>query len=162
MSEAMFASGFRLRRCRSALLVEHKLDADHEPQTANFADQRKIALSRIQSAFKVGTLFERLFTEALFQHKFDICDCGSAGYRIAAEGRHVISGLKRPSDVIARSEGRKGKAVGNALRGDEDVRFNAVVLDGQHLTGAPESGLHFIADEENAVVVEHLLDLAKI
>ena len=36
------------------------------------------------------------------------------------------------------------------------------MLDGKHLSGAAEAGLHFVGDEKDSVLVEYFLDLAKI
>ena len=49
-------------------------------------------------------------------------------------------------------------AVGDALGHADDVGLDAVVLDGEHLAGAPEAALHLVADEEHALGVQPLLD----
>src|SRR5215471_9655902 len=36
------------------------------------------------------------------------------------------------------------------------------MLDGEHLAGSAETRLYFVANEKDAVAVEHLLDLAEI
>src|SRR5450756_2397739 len=38
----------------------------------------------------------------------------------------------------------------------------AVVLDGEHLAGAPEAALHLVGDEQHALLVEDLLDALEV
>src|SRR5437879_3929020 len=54
------------------------------------------------------------------------------------------------------------ESVSNALRGDQDVGHNAVMLNGEHLSGTSEARLYFVGDEKNSVLVENLLHFAKI
>ena len=52
-----------------------------------------------------------------------------------------------------------GAAVGQALGAGDDVRRHAVLLDAEPLAaGAPPAGLHFVADEDAAVIAHDLLD----
>ena len=51
-------------------------------------------------------------------------------------------------------------AAGDALGQADDVRLDAPVLDGEHLAGAAHAGLHFVGDQQDAVLVAQLAQLA--
>src|ERR1700687_2485202 len=74
----------------------------------------------------------------------------------------MIAGLIGSGDLWTRGEGAEGKSVGDALGGDQNVGLDPIVLDGEHLSGTSESGLHFVGNEKNSVLVEDFLDLAEI
>lgn len=44
-------------------------------------------------------------------------------------------------------------AVGKALGGGENVRFDATVFQRKQLAGTGKAGLHFVGDQQNAVLV---------
>ena len=65
----------------------------------------------------------------------------------------------KESAISARAdEGAQRPAVGDALGHGHDVGLDAEVLDGEQLAGAPEAALHLVGDEQDALVVEDLLD----
>src|SRR5580704_11022401 len=74
----------------------------------------------------------------------------------------MISGLERRRNLRASGKGAERKAVGDSLRGDQDVGIDAEVFAGKHLSSAAETGLDFIGDEENVVLVKDLLDFFEI
>ena len=66
--------------------------------------------------------------------------------------------LEGVGDLRGGREGAQRPAVGDALGLADDVRLDAVVLDGEHRAGAPVARLHLVADEEHALGVHPLLD----
>src|SRR5437764_3131916 len=74
----------------------------------------------------------------------------------------MVAGFVRRRNLGASSESAERKSVGDSLCSDQNVRSNTVVLDSEHLSGAPKSRLNFISDKENSVLIEDLLHLAKI
>src|SRR5208283_4245275 len=115
-----------------------------------------------EAIHQVRAFFQRLLAEGLFQHVLDVGERRGTRNRIASEGGEVIARLKGRSDFVAGGEGRERESVGNTFGRDQDVRLDAEVLDGEHFAGAAEAGLHFIADEEDAVAVENLFYLAEV
>src|SRR5579872_2086783 len=69
----------------------------------------------------------------------------------------MVAGFEGGGDFGARGEGAEGESVGDALGGDQDVGDDSVVLDGKHFAGARETGLNFVGDEEDVVLVEDFL-----
>src|SRR3954451_11558468 len=74
----------------------------------------------------------------------------------------MVTGLVRGCDLGPGCKSAERETIGNALRCDQNVWRDAVMLDGEHLSGASEAGLHFVRNKQNAVLVEHFLDLTKI
>src|SRR5579864_7317159 len=74
----------------------------------------------------------------------------------------MISGLVGCSDLWTGGERAERKAVGDAFGGDQNIGVDSEVLDGKHLPGATEAGLHFVSNKENSVLVENFFDLTEI
>ena len=100
--------------------------------------------------------------QALVLHHVDVGDGGGAGDRVAAEGGEVLAGAQAVGDLRAGDGGAEREAVGDPLGQHHDVRLDAEVLDGEHLAGAAEAGLHLVGDEEDAVAVEDFLDALEV
>ena len=103
-------------------------------------------------------LAARLAGQVGLLHEGDVGEGGGAAHRVAAEGREVVADLEGVGDLGAGDEGAQRPAVGDALGHGHDVGLDAVVLDGEELAGAPEAALHLVGDEQDALVVEDLLD----
>ena len=88
----------------------------------------------------------------------DVGERGGAAHGVAAEGGEVVADLEGVGDLGAGDEGAQRPAVGDALGHGHDVRHDAEVLDGEQLAGAPEAALHLVGDEQDALLVEDLLD----
>src|ERR1700680_1223718 len=67
----------------------------------------------------------------------------------------MIAGLVGCGDLRPRGERAQREAIGDALCSDENIWFNAVVFDSEHLAGAGEAGLNFVGNKENAVAIEN-------
>src|SRR5437773_3169013 len=74
----------------------------------------------------------------------------------------MIAGLICGRNLRAGCKRTKREPVGNALRGDQNIRRDPIMLDGKHLPGASETALDLVGDEEYPVSVENSLDLAEI
>ncbi len=61
-------------------------------------------------------------------------------------------------DAAARDEGAERHAAGDAFGAAKNVWFDAGVVGGPPLAGAPHSGLHFVDHEHNAVLAADALE----
>src|SRR5580704_6142103 len=100
--------------------------------------------------------------QVFFLHELDVGEGGGAGNWIAAEGGEVIAGLEGGGDFRTGGERAQRKSVSDALGGDQNVGIDAEMLVGKHLPGASKAGLDFVGDEQNAVLIEDLLDLFEV
>src|SRR5438034_5476593 len=57
-------------------------------------------------------------------------------------------------NLLPRGVCTQWKPVGNTLGGDENVGIHSVMLDSKHFPATRESGLHFVSDEQNAMLVK--------
>ncbi len=151
------SSTMRLRRRASgvlAILVLHKLDADHQALAAHVAHARVASLHFGQPLQHVVALDGGVLHAAVFQN-IDGGQCGNAGQRVAAVG--VAVGAGRPgADALARDDAAQRHAAGDALGRADDVRLHTPVLDGPPASRASHAGLHFVYDQQNAVAVAQL------
>src|ERR1019366_4081310 len=97
-----------------------------------------------------------------FQYELDVGERRGTRNWIAAKSGEVITGLEGGGNLVARGEGCQRETVGDAFGGDEDVRLDPVMFDGEHLASTAEAGLYLVADKENAVAVENFLDFAEV
>ena len=74
----------------------------------------------------------------------------------------MLAGFERIGDFRAGDGRTKRETVGDAFGGAHDVGFDAVVFDGEHLAAPPETALHFVADEQDAVLVGNSAQLLEI
>lgn len=86
-----------------------------------------------------------------------------AGQRVAAEGASVVAGCEDAHDLGRGQERGHGvEATGQRLADGHAIRPDAVVLEGEQLARAPESGLDFIAEEEGMVLVAEFASVTKV
>ena len=83
-------------------------------------------------------------------------ESGGAGKRIAGESSAEAAGSGRVHDFGAAGDGGKRQSTAQGFRSDENVGLDAVAFAGEERAGASEAGLHFIGDEENAVLVAEI------
>lgn len=55
--------------------------------------------------------------------------------------------------TLARNDAAQRDAAGNALGRADDVRLHTPMLDGPPAPGAPDAGLHFVCDQQDAMFV---------
>src|SRR5439155_3018295 len=65
-------------------------------------------------------------------------------------------------NLLPRGVCTQWKPVGDTLGSDENVGIHSVMLDSKHFSATRESGLHFISDEQNAMLVENPFYFSKI
>src|SRR5438876_1224186 len=78
---------------------------------------------------------------------------------IAPVGRRAAAGVGprlRERDLLARDHAAHGEAAAEPLPDRENVGEHALVLDREHLPGAPEPRDHLVADQERAQLVGEL------
>ena len=128
-----------------------ELDAEHQAQTSDVADERREALAeRGEPGLGLGPALGGVGDEAALE-QVDRRERGGAGDRVAAVGGAVRAGPPRLEQVRPgdhRAERHPGR---DALGGQQDVRLDAPVLDGPHLAGPPGARLDLVGDEQDAV-----------
>ena len=138
-----------------------QFDTDHQALAADLADH----------FLGLGQVFDRrlqlladLLTvglQVLGQQVFDVGLGTGHRDRVAAEGRDRISG-DAIHDLGAGDHPADGEAVAGALGEGQQIGLEPVGLDAPEiLAGAAPTGLHLVGDEQNPVLVEHLLHLAE-
>ena len=100
--------------------------------------------------------------KTLLLHELDVGECGGAGNWIASKCGKMIAGFIRSSNFRARGECAQRKTIRNALRGHQNVGFDAVVFDGKHLSRAGKAGLDFVRNKEDAMAVENFLHFREV
>ncbi|MNY02105.1 hypothetical protein D3C86_1346640 [compost metagenome] len=65
-----------------------------------------------------------------------------------------LPGIELPTDA----QHRHGQPAADRLGHDDQVRLDPGVLEGEHFAGAAETGLHFVEDQQDAVLARHLAD----
>ena len=78
--------------------------------------------------------------------------CCRTGYRVAAIGTAKRSGRWRIHDFSTSNHTADGHACAHRLGDDQQVGFNAIVVDCKHSTGTTETRLNLVGDEENVVL----------
>ena len=154
----------RERRLRRA--VCHELDAGHEPDRPDVADELELA-QRLERGGEGGRQLGRTLGQALAAPDVDDGDAGRRGDRVAAEREDVLErdvpvgerGVHMGPD---RDRGERRVAAAQALAHHEDVRHDAVVLDAEVAAGAPEAGDDLVDDQQHAVAVADLADAAEV
>ena len=63
------------------------------------------------------------------------------------------AGIGRVHDFGAAGDGGEGQATAQRFRGDEESGSTPKCSEANHFTGAADAGLHFVGDEEDAVLV---------
>src|SRR5882762_493819 len=96
----------------------------------------------------------RIFEQILFFDEVDGCFCRDAGNWIASESGNVEA-LKTGGNLWCGNGQTYGCAVGQSLRAGQNVRRHLPLLDAEpFLPGTAPAGLHFVADEESAVLLD--------
>ena len=92
-------------------------------------------------------------------HDLDGLQGGGAGHGVAAEGAADGAGGDGLHNLFPGHDGADGHTSGDGLGGGQNVGLDAgfgPVLGGEHPAGTAEAALHFVGDEEDAVVVADL------
>jgi ParB family chromosome partitioning protein len=131
--------------------VLDELHADHQAAAAHLADAAVPRRNLFQAVERVLAHGGGVLDQAFFQQP-DGLQRGGAGDGVAAKGV-AVRALRPVHDALARDHGAQRHAGGNTLGHADDVGLDAPVLHGEHLAGAAHAGLHFVGDEQDAVLV---------
>ncbi len=91
---------------------------------------------------------------------FRYCRGGQAGGHrqlVAAEGAGVVTrfpGVK----LFLDAQYRERQAAADRFRHHDDVRLDACVFEGEQLARTGETGLNFVDDQQNAMLLRHFAD----
>ena len=91
--------------------------------------------------------------EVVLLHRADRRQCRGAGHRVAAVGAAQSARVDGVEQVGAAGDGGQRHAAGDALGHGDDVRDDALVVDGEPFPGAAEAGLDLVRDEDDALVL---------
>src|SRR6266478_1297675 len=100
--------------------------------------------------------------QAVFLDGFDGGKRGGAGSGMAAEGSAESAPAGGVHDFGAAGDGGDGHASSQGFRHGDHVRLDAEMFGGEPFAGAGETGLHFVGDEENAVLAADILQELEI
>ncbi|MCP9984668.1 hypothetical protein LUX32_49420 [Actinomadura madurae] len=140
--------------------VAVELDAQHQPHPADLADVAQL-FERPERSQQPLPQLRGAIQQALALQDVDVGECHGRANGMAVVGEAVEEGSAPgelqhpPSD----QDGAHGDVTaGDALRGDDHVRLDAVPLGGEPVTGAAERRDDLIDDEQDAVAAQHVLD----
>src|SRR5258708_6025135 len=100
--------------------------------------------------------------EAVFLDGFDGGKRGGAGSGVAAEGSAESADAGGIHDFGAAGYGGDGHATAEGFGHGDQIRLDAEVLGGEPFAGAGEAGLHFVGDEEDAVLAADILQQLEV
>ena len=154
--------GFRRGAVRLARrAVPDELDADHQPRPADVADPGELGHQLAQAAGQLRAAEARVGDEPLGLDRLEHGDARGARNRVAAVRRAVGAAAPALLELLAGDDRRQREAVRDRLRGDDDVRDDARVLERPHLARAREARLHLVGDEQDPVLVAQGAQLAQ-
>ena len=138
-----------------------ELCADHQPESAHIADDGMAFLNLAQTCAQLLPAPLGVADEIVLLNVADDLESRRRGDGVAAERR--CAGLCVRICHFGRSDERTDRrAVAECLCYGHDVGSNIEMLNGEHPARAGKARLHFVRNEEHAVVVENLLDAPKI
>src|SRR5713226_4322560 len=100
--------------------------------------------------------------EAVFLDGLDGGQGGGARKRVAAVGSAESAHAGGVHDFGAAGDGGDGHAAAEGFGHGDQIRLYAEMFGGEQLAGAGESGLHFVANEENTVLAADILQQLEI
>src|SRR5579864_2082551 len=135
------------------LAIFHQFERLHQAHAAYVADERMLLLQLFELGAEVRANSVRVFEQLFFLDQFDGCFGGDAGDGISAESRDVRA-LEAARDFGSGYGEADRHSVGHALRARDHVRHDFPLLDAEpFLSGAAPACLHFVGDEERAVLL---------
>ena len=146
---------------RGRLIVVGERQPDPQRAAAHLGDDRDgaAAISRSPSR-KTSPTARRV------RHQPFVLDHVERGERRGARDRRAaVRGTVRARlpghHVVARDHGAERQPARDALAGRDDVGRHALLLDRPHRAAAPHARLHLVADEQDAVAVAELAQVAE-
>src|SRR5207249_8155735 len=133
------------------LPVRDELDADHRAAPPHVADQRTaprpFARARLDARANRLAASQQVSRLEEIEHGVR----GRAGDRVAAVRAAKPTLDRRIHQLRTADDARQRQAGGHRFGRDQQVGLDAVVLAREHATGAAETWLHFIDDDDDAV-----------
>ena len=149
------------RPASSLRLVE--LDRPEQSETAHVADDVVALEQRLRSLEQQVAEARGAFDQALLVQLVERGEAGGHGQVVRREGRAVADRvLERVEDVVVDLTAHQARphrhvAARERFRDGDDVGLEAPVLEGEHLPGASEAGLHLVQREVRPVPAAELL-----
>src|SRR6267378_2337868 len=133
-----------------------------EPEPVDVADDLMACLQVLQSFEEIRAFFGDAGLKISFVQHLHGFKGNRGTHRIACEGG-VRRAWRENAGVDHRltrpDAGHRVEAVGQSLAEDQHVRLDTEMFDASHLAGAIDTHLDLIYHQQNAVLVEHLLEL---
>ncbi len=129
-----------------------ELGAHHQTSLADLEQAGVLALQFPQAGGELIAAVHHVLEEAWALHDVDRGEGSSATDRVAAVSAAVAALWPLVVEFATSAEGGEREAAGDALGHTDDVGFDAVVLDGEHLARSAETALHFVGDEHDPVL----------
>ena len=132
-----------------------ELDSDQETPPPHLADQPRMGRQQRSQGGQNLLPSEGGVLDQAIRKQLDGGQGGGTTDRIAAKSGSVGSG--RPAHQVGPGyHGPDRQSRGQALGGQQDVRFHPPVRDGPHQPGSTHASLDFVDDEKNAVLIADL------
>ena len=123
----------------------------HPPDLGS--DLRVLLLHLCQSAPKVFTFGLDIVEKTVCQHDPKRCHCSRAGHRVAAKGRGMGAGDKSGGQLLAGQHRPDRQTVAKRLGNRHDIGHHTELLIGKQGTRPAHSGLHFIENKQQIVLI---------
>ena len=134
-----------------------KLDPDHQAFATHFFDERMLVSQHVDLRHQERTHFRRIFDKVLVVYHLERGEPARHRKVVTTECRRMNNAAihARKSFLInfAPRHDRAARDVTatQCFRQSDDVRLEVPMLKAEHFSGATESGLHFIGDEQRSV-----------
>lgn len=144
--------------------VGHNLDASHEPAPAHLADAAVARHEPLQALVEQGPDLARVLHQVVALDNLEDLVADGRDERVV-EVRRVEEELvlHGPAvDLLARHHGAQGQAVAERLGEGEDVRHDALVLDGHEVAAAADACLRLVDNQEHSPRLAVLLERREV
>ncbi|VTP62898.1 Uncharacterised protein [Serratia rubidaea] len=121
------------------------------------ADNRVTLLQFSQFAFQPFALCGDFIGNVVFLQVLQRGQAGGHCQLVAAEGAGVVARLPGV-ELLLDAQHRQRQTAADRFRHHDDVRLDTGVLEGEEFTGTGKASLHFVDDQQNAVLLRHLTD----
>src|SRR5450830_852769 len=132
---------------------DFQLAADHQTDSPDFFYQRR---DFAQSFLEVCAHSYRVFQQFFFFNRFQHCQRCGADQRSAAKGGGVGARRKEAGVFFGYDDSADRNTAAQRFGQGHCVRRHSVVLKSEEFSGAAHSGLDFVEDEQNFMLVAEL------
>src|SRR5258706_7519602 len=160
---AILSDGFGFGVGRLArFCVAHQFDGAHSAEAANVADKRPPFLPAPGALFKMLADASGTREQAVLLDSFNGGERGGAGSGVTAVRSSERADAGGVHDFGAAGDRGDGHASAEGFRHGDQIGLDAEMFGGEPFAGAGETGLHFVSDEENAVLAANVLQQLEI